>query len=378
MHTLPSLLALLWCTWVFGFTAAAAADPSTTNPIKIGAIYSLSSWAAIGGQPELDATLLAAEDINAQGGVQGRPLKIIYEDNRSDLATSVSAFNKLVNADGILALLGPNWAEFSEVIAPLAEKQKIPMLTASGYSWTLTKGRKFIFTTMPDFHDHVAPLADHIAAQNHARIAIIHSSSTYFDGIAEALRNLLSKRGKSVSHFITVNPQDADQRSIILKLQREKVDALVMFLQEGGSVPTLLKQTRALQYAPALYSYDLTYDEVLHKDFSLADGTIFFAYVGTFSPELKERYRSRFKMEPPWSVAQAYDNVFIMKHAIEKCGLEPQKIRDCIASADYTGAAGRTRFSESGTVQTTGPVSVLKIIRDGQILDLPGKASATP
>ncbi|MBN8551153.1 MAG: ABC transporter substrate-binding protein [Deltaproteobacteria bacterium] len=339
-------------------------DPKA--PIKVGAIFSVSGWASIGGQVELNATQLAVEDVNAQGGIAGRKLEVVYEDNHSDLAATVSAFNKLVNKDKVVALLGPNWAEFAEVAAPLAERSKIPMLTASGFSWTLTKGKQFVFTDVPDFNVQVRPLAKYILGQHHKKIALLHSSSTYFDGISSAMRDTLAKAGAPLFKFESVNPKETDYRTLLSRFQKDGVDALILFLQEGGDLAAALRQMKALRYAPAVYSYDLAYDEEISKDRRLADGVVFFSYTGEFSPALRERYLARFSMQPPWTVPKAFDNVFILKSAIEKCGTQPEAIRNCLSQTDHQGSSGRIRYSVNGNILDVGDITELKRVVNGE------------
>lgn len=345
----------------------AIAEPQLP-PIKVGAIFSVSGWASVGGQVELNATQLAVADVNASGGVLGRKLEVVYEDNHSDLAATVTAFNKLVNNDKVVALLGPNWAEFAEVIAPMAESKKLPMLTASGFSWTLTKGRKFVFTDVPDFKVQVGPLSRYILSKQHKKIALLHSASTYFEGIAGAMRDVLKDAGNPLYKFITVNPKENDFRSLLLRLQKEGVDAIVLFLQEGGDVSSALRQMRDLRYEPAKYAYDLGYDEILSKDWHIADGVVFFVYTGQFDAGLRERYKQKFAMEPPWTVPKAFDNVFVLKSAIEKCGLESEKIRECLSKTDYQGSSGRIRYSPSGVISDAGEVTALREVVDGKVV----------
>ncbi len=340
------------------------------DSVKIGGIFSLSSWAAVGGQAELNASLLAKDDINAQGGINGRPLEIVFEDNQSDLARTVTAYRKLVSVNKIPALLGPNWAEFAEVTAPLAEQDKIPMLTASGFSWTLTRNRRFIFTALQNFNDQVAPLGAFIAKQKHERLAILHSSSTYFDGIAEGLKSALEQKGMSVASYIALTPKESDLRSVVLKLQKQRIDAAVLFLQEGGDLATLIRQLRTLKYSPALYAGDISYDDVLMKDLALADGLVFMLYTGKSDPALEERYRKRFGFEPLWTVAKAYDNVFVLKAAMERCGLSPEQIRDCLIKTDYQGLSGHIQFGSDGIVRAFEPVTQLRRIEKGSIVSI--------
>ena len=152
-------------------------------------------------------------------------------------------------------------------------------------------------------------------------------------------------------------------------MQKEGVDAVILFLQEGGDTASALRQMRGMRYEPARYSCDLSYDEILTKNWSIADGVVFFLYTGHFDEALFARYHKRFSLQPPWTAAKAYDNVFVLKAAIEKCGVNPEKIRDCLSATDYQGASGRIRFSPSGNILDEGNITELKKVANGKVVE---------
>ncbi|MCB0336385.1 MAG: ABC transporter substrate-binding protein, partial [Bdellovibrionales bacterium] len=115
--TLTSLLFLL------SLISSVCAEADVT----IAGIYSITGFGAIGGTSELNAARLAVNEINAAGGIQGHKINFVVEDNQSDLRQTTTAFKKLVAINKPLVLLGPNWSEFSEIVAPLAQSSKTVM-----------------------------------------------------------------------------------------------------------------------------------------------------------------------------------------------------------------------------------------------------------
>ena len=93
-------------------------------------------------------------------------------------------------------------------------------------------------------------------------------------------------------------------------------------------------------------------------------------YTGRFDATLAERYRARFHAEPLWTVAKAYDNVLILKGAIEQCGSQPGQIRDCLAKTDFRGASGRVRFSPQGVIEAFEPITELRRIESAKIVKI--------
>jgi ABC-type branched-subunit amino acid transport system substrate-binding protein len=224
---------------------------------------------------------------------------------------------------------------------------------------------------VPDYNVQVAPLGKYILDQHHHKTALLYSSSTYFEGLANAIRDYMKAAGTPLAEVINLNPKEMSLNSVLARLQKSGVDSLIIFLQEGGDVPNLFRQARTLKYKPQIYSYDLAYDDVLVKDWHLADDAVFFAYTGKFDRGLYERYKARFNSEPPWTVPKAYDNVFILKEAIEKCGDAPTAIRDCLSKTDYHGTSGHIRYSESGNIIGVEKITELRKVVDGKVIPLP-------
>ncbi|MCB0334421.1 MAG: ABC transporter substrate-binding protein, partial [Bdellovibrionales bacterium] len=267
---------------------------SKTEPIALGAIYSLSGWGAIGGVAELRATKLAVEEINGAGGIAGRPIELHVEDNRSDLKETVSAFQKLLSTQQIPVLLGPNWAEFAEVVAPIANRSSVVMLTSSGYTRTLTTGKPYVFTTLTPHHTHTRLLFEHIAHAGHKKIAILHSINTYYESIYQSFLERFKDQNIPISKSLAIESKTTDFRSFLLRLKSDGVDAVLALLQESGEIPAFLRQARELGLSAQIYAADISYDDVLHKDPSLAEGVEFFRYVTTSTPEFQNKYEAKY------------------------------------------------------------------------------------
>jgi len=329
--------------------------------IKLGAVYSLSSWAAVGGISELNATKMAIDEINAKGGILGRKIEISVEDNQSDLNKTVTAIQKLKSINNVQIILGPNWAEFSDVAAPICNKNKMLMLTASGYTKDLTKDKTFIFTSLPSHSLMTAPMSDYIFKIGHKKIAMATSVSAYFESNAQAIKEQLKEKGISLTSESTWNPGQADFKSYITKLKGDGYDAVILMLMEGGDLAAFLRQAKELRFAGQIYSSNaVLYDHVIEKSPALSEGIICYEYRTLAPKEFLDRYAALYGSAASHSIPRAYDNVYLLKDAIERCKTdEPEKLKDCLRASDYKGVTGRIRFTESGNVITQGQQSAL-------------------
>lgn len=334
------------------------------DPIDIGAIFSLSSWGADGGSSELNGARMAQDDINAAGGIGGRELRLIVEDNRSDLKASVSAFKKLVSVDKVPVLIGPNWTEFTEVVAPLAEDHRIPMITPSGYRKNVISSRAFVFSLWPPPNVATAPLSDYILRKGNKKIAVLISENAYYEGLLHAIQEQLHQIELKIMRF---NEGTLDYRSHITRLKSSDIDAVLALLMESGDLSSFFRQAKQLKLKFPIYAANgIPFSEAIKSDPEIANGVIYFDYKVPGKDSFRKRYEKRFSQKPGFASAQAYDALYIIKKAIEDCGLEPEKIKECIKNTSMTGQTGKIVFDEGGVIKGALQNSYLLQVVDGE------------
>ena len=139
-----SHLARLLLAGSLAFTGRATAGPAE-NPIRIGEYASLTGKEAAFGQSSHKGTTLAVEELNATGGVLGRKLELITEDNQSKAGESATIAKKLISRDKVIALLGEVASMRSLEAAPIAQQAKIPMISPSSTNAKVTEIGNYIF-----------------------------------------------------------------------------------------------------------------------------------------------------------------------------------------------------------------------------------------
>lgn len=326
------------------------------NRVKVGAIFSLSGWGAEGGAAEYDALRLAVEDINQSGGILGKPVVLITEDNRSELRDSTTAFKKLVTVDRVSAVIGPNWAEFAEVIAPLSHSMKAVAISPSGYKPDLFKPQGYFFSMFPPPESATRSIVDYILRLKISSLTILVSENAYLLGLLEALKKQLQQESDAKAatrlEVLRFNPGHQDYRSTIAKLKKERVGAVMLLLLLNSDLAPYLRQAQDLAFAPLTFtSNDIVYDEVVTKDRSLAEGVIFFEYFAPGSATFTQRFRKFAHREPNFGSAKAYDALMILKRAIEECGLDSEQIARCIRKDQYDGESGLVQFDRLGRIR---------------------------
>jgi len=139
-------LALLIC----GAWPTKSASTVAANPIKIGAVLPFSGGVELYGYQAKLGLDLATKEINAGGGILGRPLEMIYEDDKTDPAVAVKATRKLIEQDDVLALVGPITSRNLNAIKPTIERMKTPLLYATNYEGGACSRYIFSFSSVPN------------------------------------------------------------------------------------------------------------------------------------------------------------------------------------------------------------------------------------
>jgi len=340
------------------------------KPISIGALFSLSSWGAEGGQAELNGTVMAIEEINLQGGVNGRPLRLIIEDNNSDLRASVSAFRKLMSVDRVPLVLGPNWAEFVDVVAPLASANQVPVITASGYKERQLRKDPWVFVLWPPPAVATKVLADEIIRKEIRKVSVLVSENAYYEGLLSALRTQFEAGGVEIVEEMNFAPGTSDFRAAISRVSRNSSDAVLPFLMESGELGAFLRQRLEMNMTLPLYGPNtLALDRVVQEDLSLANGLVYFDYVSPGGEEFAAKYRKKFNEEPGFGSAKAYDGTFLAAEALKKCGEERACIRDFLRKVKHDGVSGIVEFDERGVIRDTSANTRLFTVVEGEIME---------
>lgn len=341
----------------------------TDGRIHIGAIFSLSGFGAEAGQGELAAINLAAEEINRAGGIQGKRILIRAEDNHSSQKDTATAFHRLASGDGVPVILGPNWAEFAEIAAPLAERARIPILSASANKRGLFDGKSFVFTLFPSYRDLIKPFAEMLAAKSPKRIALFVTENSFCEELADGLREELTQRGMRIWEQFGFNSQNQDYRATLAKAISHDTDAIVAFLLNDGGPTLFLRQADNLRYPRSriFFGPSLAMDHAILEDKRLAEGVTFFLPMSSSSAAFAEKYRKAMGSPPSHNEAKAYDSVYLVRNAVEQCGESGDKIAACLRKASYTGASGSIEFDKNGQVRSgSGTEGAVMVVKNGE------------
>lgn len=357
---------------------AACKGQTGSDTIKIGVGAPLTGPNAKPGQDILNGVKLAVEEKNAAGGVLGKQVELLQEDDRSDPREGIVVANKLVNS-GAVGVIGHYNSGVSipaseEVYAPSKVVNITPGSTNPKYT---ERGLKWVFRTIgrDDMQGKVG--AAFAVSHQLKNVAIIHNKGAYGQGLAEEFKKNLEAGGGKTLIFDGINKDDKDFSPILTKIKTLKPD-LIFYGGEYQDGALFSRQAKQVGLKAPIMGGDALYD----KDYikltgpEYATGNYITFSTGNQSDSFREHYTAKYGELGPYS-AYAYDAAQVLLAAIEKAGgTDPEKVRDAVAATkDFPGVTGSISFDAKGDLTQAG-FAVWQVSPKGEFVLADAKATA--
>jgi branched-chain amino acid transport system substrate-binding protein len=353
--------------------AACTGAAFAQNPIKIGEFASLTGKEAAFGQSSHKGTLLAIEELNATGGVLGRPVELTTEDNQSKQGESATIVKKLISRDQVVALLGEVASGRSLEAAPIAQNYKVPMISPSSTNPRVTEMGSYIFRVC--FIDPFQGTAMAKFAKNSLhlkQVALLTSvSSPYSVGLAKYFKETFAALGGVVAIEQKYSEGDKDFKAQLTAIKAAGVEGIFVpgYYTEAALIS---KQARELELTGPIFGGDgWEAPQLIEIGGKAMEGTYYSTH---YSPENSSpavqgfvtKFRARFAGETPDAMAAlGYDSAMVLADAIKRAGTtDHSKLRAAIAATrNYNGVTGRTTIDSNRNATKS---AVVIAVKDGQ------------
>ena len=358
----------------FALCFFAAATITAAEPIRIGFFMSMSGRDASFGETSVRGARLAISDINAAGGVLGRPVELVVEDNRSLSGESVTAVKKLISRDKVVALVGECTSARTLEAAPIAQTAGIPLVTPGATNPRVTQIGNQIFRVCfadPFQGEVLASFAFQRLGLRKAAL-LIDPGAPYSVGLGETFAKKFAEQGGEVVVRQQYSSGDRDFRAQLTAIRTARPDFIFLpgYYVEAGLAA---KQARALGLNLPLLGGD-AYEAPQFLDIgrSALEGTYYSTH---FSAESSDptvqafvgRFRDRFEILPNGLAALTYDAVRLIADAITRAGTtDSAKLRDALAATkDFPGITGRTSLDAN---RDAAKDASIMMIRGGRVV----------
>lgn len=367
-----SLKSAIAAAMVLAATASLSAAPKKAATIKIGGVAPLSGGVAVYGVECKNGIDLAIAEINAAGGINGKQVEFICEDDEGDPAKSVSAYKKLITKDKTRLIIGSLTSGCTLAITSQAQANKVLQIAPAATAPAITDAGNFIFRTcfIDPFQGRVGGKFsyENLGAK---KAAILYDiGNDYSVGLMENFESEFTKQGGTIVAKESYGTGEKDFNAIITKVKAANPD--VVYLPDYyATVALIAKQLRAQGVNTPLVGADgwdgLTEnagDEVLNGYYSNhyaedSDAPAVKKFVGNFE--------KKYGKKPNAFAALGYDSMYMLKDAIAAAGTtDAAKVRDAIEKTNGDYVTGHIRFDEK-----RNPIKsavMVKMVKDGNKL----------
>jgi len=318
--------------------------------VKIGFLGALTGDVAMFGKPTLDGMKLAAEDINAAGGIIGKKIEIVEADNRGDKQEGASVTQKFISRDNVVAIVGDPTTGITKVAAPIAQKARVVLLSAGSTGPGVVENGDFIFRDTLLDSVAIPACIDFFAKDlGYKKVAVITSDNNdYSVGLSQTFRDAAKGKDIQIVADEKVKDGDKDFSAQITNIRAKKPDVIFFsgYYTEGALI---MKEARKQGLKANMFGGDgLFSPKLIELGGPAVEGSM--AALG-FSPEQAspetakyiESYKKKFNgTEPGLFDAQGYDAVMMLADAIKRANSADPKVfkSELAKTRNFKGVSG--------------------------------------
>jgi branched-chain amino acid transport system substrate-binding protein len=363
MAVLTAALAVSLAVSLAVMTAGCGGDEtaSTQEPLKIGAVVSLTGTYAGLGEPEKNVLEMEVKRINDAGGVNGQPIEVIIEDDATDEAKAAAATSKLIEQDGVVAILGATGTGQTMAMRGDIDRAEIPQISMAGGTVITQPVDPLVFAT-PWSNLIVVPFTlDYLKAQGITKIGLISDTGGFGADGEAVIKKVAPDAGIKVVADETFNPGDTDMTTQLTKIKNTDAEAIVMWTA-GAEAAIIAKNVTDLGITIPLYgSHGIARKEFIDGAGAAANGVKFAAGkvlipeaygLGskpyTVATEFIDRYKTAYGEAPSTFAGHAYDALYLTVEAARRIDgdVTAAALRDQIeATSGFIGIGGTFTYS---------------------------------
>ncbi len=354
----------------------------TDTEIVLGVYTDLSGPTAIWGVGATNAARMRFDEVNAVGGVHGRKIRYVVEDTSYQVPKAISAANKLVNRDNVLAILLGVGTPLNNAIMPMLFENNVPNL------FPISGGRQMVepfhplkFTQRGIYYDEVrASVKYFVEQQGKQKACVVYQDTDYGVEILEGARDQLEAMGQTLAAVTAHKPTDSEFTSTILKLKNANCDLVLMGTVHRDTI-LVLDAARKMGWGEVAWvGNNAAYAQVI-ADQASGEGYYSFVHMAKIyadddmSPAVRawwDSYVERYSSEPGLAAMEGYRGAALTVEALQRAGrdLTTEGLVKAIESIDsYTDIFGYT-VSFGPDKHSGASESVLSQVRDGRWVKL--------
>lgn len=346
------------------------------DPVKVGLLLPVTGKLDSFGEIELRSFAMAADEINAAGGINGNEIDLIIRDTGGKTETGLSGIEKLISEDKVLVVAGGCSSTVTWAVAAVAQEHKVPFLINTASADRITEqGWEYIFRINPPLSEYPKALLSFLTEVARPKRATVLYEKTAFGhyGLKRFLE-LCKRSGLKVVSKQYYEPDEVDFRPVILKAWARKPDLVYMISSSMVDPPSLLHQARELGVNPKLLvGFGASFTLPEFRQYA-GDTSEYVMSVLPWTPSLPypgareyyEKFVVKYNSPAEYHGAQAYAAMYVIADALNRAeSLSPSALRDALEQTDMITAYGPVKFLSYGkkTLQNILPLPLVQWIK---------------
>ena len=346
--------------------ACGSSDSASDAPFRVGVMESVTGPGETYGNVAVQAKQMAVDEINAAGGINGRMLELIVEDEKCNAQDAITAYRKLTDVDGVKIILGTSCSGAMLGAAPLAEEEGVVMFSGLATNPDIANAGDYIFRTSMSDAQVGIDTGNVLWADGVRTLATITEATDYAEGVRRTSVEQFEKRGGQIVGEERYASDVTDFRSQLTKLLGANPDGLHVAAQSEFTGGTIVKQARELGYTGPIYS-DIVPIGTTALEIAGDAATGMKAITADLDPanskaqEVIANFRERYDyVTLQWYLGSAYDDVYITAECLKQTGddQDADGFRDCLYDITWSGAIGNN-YSFDGNGEVVGLANVV-------------------
>jgi branched-chain amino acid transport system substrate-binding protein len=349
-----------------GTTTAATTGTTTAaptgEPIVFGAVVSATGPNAPLGQPERQVLIMMEKSINAAGGIDGRPLKIVIEDDKSTPADAVTATQKLINQDKAIAIIGGTGSASTLAMKPITAKAGIPQIAmAAANAITDLPPVDWIWRTPPKDAIAAEKAVNYVANDLKAKnIAVLYDSNAFGSSGYKEIVKLAPKYGLTIVDSESYKTDDTDLTAQLTKINGKKPDAVIVWGTNPGPAIAAKNMKQLGMTMPYVGSHGIANQTFIKLAGPAAEGVVFPAgklavpssITDPKQKEVVDKFIADYQaatggQNPNTFAGHAFDSVSLLENAIKVAkGTDPAALQKALnETTGFVGPDGIYNYS---------------------------------
>lgn len=339
------------------FLSIPGCNNNKNDLIKIGVTLPLTGDVASYGISAKNGIELCANQINKEGGIKGKKLEMIYQDDKGESSEAAKIMNSFVSINDVVAVIGSAGSSVTLAITPIANKNHIVLISPISSSKKLTtEGGPYFFRTCPSDDQQAKILAEWINKEGYKSVGILYTNNDWGSSLAADFKSYFEKLGGKIVTYEASNEGAKDFRTQLLKIKKQKPDAIFSptYPKEGGLV---VRQAKELGIKVQLFGADnWEAPEFINIAGNAANGVLFTApsaYKGKEYLDFENKYKIRYDTIPNVFSAYAYDALEALVLAIKNSKtINKVEIERNLKDVKFQGVSNFIEFDNNGNLKT--------------------------